>query len=93
MNPSIAQDMAARMGISRVRFKMEDNRCILCGLFVRMCEEQMGGKALGFTGRGTERIVSPPFAIKSDIYLNCRACDTICSGKIIPSVLTIIPVP
>ena len=83
-NVKIAQDIAARMGVSRVRFKMEDNRCILCGLCVRMCEEQMGGKALAFSGRGAERIVSPPFATKSEVCLNCGACDTVCPGRIIP---------
>jgi len=83
-NVKIAQDIAARMGISRVRFRMEDNRCILCGLCVRMCAEQMGGMALAFAGRGTERVVSPPFATKSDICLNCGGCDTVCPAKIIP---------
>jgi len=83
-NVKIAQDIAARMGINSVRFKMEDNRCILCGLCVRMCEEQMGGKALGFAGRGADRVVSPPFATKSETCLTCGACDSVCPGKIIP---------
>lgn len=83
-NVKLAQDMAARMGVSRVRFKMEDNRCILCGRCIRMCEEQMGGKALGFAGRGVERVVSPPFATKSETCLTCGGCDTVCPGRIIP---------
>ncbi len=83
-NVKVAQDIAARMGITRVRFKMEDNRCILCGLCIRMCEEQMGGKALGFAGRGVERCVSPPFATKSETCLACGGCDFVCPGKIIP---------
>ncbi len=83
-NVKIAQDIAARMGINRVRFKMEDNRCILCGLCVRMCAEQMGGKALAFAGRGAERVVSPPFATKSDICLTCGGCDMVCPARLIP---------
>lgn len=83
-NVKLAQDIAARMGINRVRFKMEDNRCILCGLCVRICEEQMGGRAIAFAGRGVERVVSPPFATKSDTCLTCGACDFVCPGKIIP---------
>ena len=47
-NVKMAQDIAARMGLLKVRFPMEDNRCILCGLCIRMCYEQMDGKALGF---------------------------------------------
>jgi len=83
-NVKLAQDIASRMGISQVRFKMEDNRCILCGLCVRMCEEQMGAGTLGFAGRGVGRIISPPFATKSEVCLTCGACDSICPGKIIP---------
>lgn len=83
-NVKLAQDIAARMGINKVRFKMEDNRCILCGRCIRMCEEQMGGKALGFIGRGIDRKVSPPFATKSETCLNCGGCDSVCPGKIIP---------
>jgi len=83
-NVKLAQDIAARFGINKVRFKIEDNRCILCGLCVRMCHEQMGGKALAFAGRGPEKRVSAPFAIRSEICLNCGGCDSICPGKIIP---------
>ena len=83
-NVKLTQDIAARMGIARVRFKMEDNRCILCGRCVRMCEEQMGGKAIGFVGRGIDRKVSPPFAAESDTCLTCGACDSVCPGQIIP---------
>jgi len=83
-NVKIAQDIAARMGINRVRFEMEDNRCILCGRCIRMCEEQMGDGALGFAGRGSERFVSPPFAEKSDICISCGGCDQVCPARIIP---------
>lgn len=83
-NVKMAQDIAARTGINRIRFKMEDNRCILCGRCIRMCAEQMGDGALGFAGRGADRVVSPPFATKSDICLICGGCDQVCPGKIIP---------
>jgi NADH dehydrogenase/NADH:ubiquinone oxidoreductase subunit G len=83
-NVKLAQDIAARFGINEVRFKMEDNRCILCGLCVRICDEHMGGKALGFAGRGPEKRISAPFAIRSELCLNCGGCDSICPGKMIP---------
>jgi hypothetical protein len=51
-NVKLAQDIAARMGIPKARFPMENHPCILCGLYIRMGYEQMGGKALGFAGRG-----------------------------------------
>jgi bidirectional [NiFe] hydrogenase diaphorase subunit len=83
-NVKLAQDIAARMGILKVRFPMEDNRCILCGLCIRMCYEQMGGKALGFSGRGVERKVSMPFETRPETCRLCRGCDYICPGMIIP---------
>jgi len=83
-NVKLAQDIAARMGVATVRFEIEDNRCILCGLCIRMCEEQMGGKALGFVGRGNERKVSPPFAKKSETCLVCGGCDSVCPARLVP---------
>jgi NADH dehydrogenase/NADH:ubiquinone oxidoreductase subunit G len=83
-NVKLAQDIAARLGVGAARFEMEDNRCILCGLCIRMCDEQMGGKALGFVGRGADRKVSPPFAAKSDTCLACGGCDTVCPAVLIP---------
>lgn len=83
-NVKLAQDIAARMSVIYVRFEMEDNRCILCGRCVRMCAEQMGDGALGFAGRGVDRVVSPPFSTKSEICLTCGGCDQVCPGKIIP---------
>ncbi len=83
-NVKMSQDIAARMGILKVRFPMEDQRCILCGLCIRMCYEQMDGKALGFAGRGTDRKVSMPFEVRPDTCRLCRGCDYVCPGMVIP---------
>ncbi len=83
-NVKMAQDIAARVGLLKVRFPMEDNRCILCGLCVRMCYEQMDGKALGFAGRGTERRVAMPFETRPETCRLCRGCDYVCPGVIVP---------
>lgn len=83
-NVKIAQDIAARMGILKVRFPMEDNRCVLCGLCIRMCYEQMDGKALGFSGRGTGRKVSMPFHTRPETCRLCRGCEFICPGMVVP---------
>ncbi len=83
-NVKIAQDIAARMGILKVRFPMEDNRCVLCGLCIRMCYEQMDGKALGFSGRGTGRKVSMPFQTRPETCRLCRGCEYICPGMVVP---------
>ena len=46
------QDLAAAHGVHQQRFRQEHETCILCGLCVRMCAEQMAAKAIGFRGRG-----------------------------------------
>ncbi len=83
-NVKVAQDIAARVGLLEVRFPMEDNRCILCGLCIRMCYEQMGGNALGFAGRGMGRRVSMPFESRPETCRLCRGCDYVCPGTIVP---------
>lgn len=77
-NSKTLQDLASQMGLEQVRFKMENEDCILCGLCVRMCAEQMGSGAIGFVGRGQKREVVTPFRTASEICRNCGACMYIC---------------
>jgi len=72
------QDLAAAHGIRRQRFKQEYEDCILCGLCVRMCEEQMMAKAIGFRGRGENRSIGTPFDVKSDVCRTCGGCMYVC---------------
>jgi NADH dehydrogenase/NADH:ubiquinone oxidoreductase subunit G len=72
------QDLAAAMEVRQVRFKVEHNDCILCGLCVRMCAEQMDAKAIGFVNRGKDRKITTPFDIKSDVCRTCGGCMYIC---------------
>jgi NADH dehydrogenase/NADH:ubiquinone oxidoreductase subunit G len=74
----VLQDLASKMGVEKIRFNMENDDCILCGLCVRMCAEQMGSGAVGFVGRGQKREVATPFHAASDICRNCGACMYIC---------------
>lgn len=83
-NVKIAQDIASRMGLLKVRFSFEDHRCILCGLCIRMCDEQMDGKAIGFAGRGTGRKVTMPFNTRPETCRLCRGCDYVCPGVVVP---------
>lgn len=76
--PAIRQ-LAAKMGVKTSRFKKkEDERCILCGLCVRVCEEMVGVSAITFSNRGTEREVNTPFGIDSEVCIGCGACTYIC---------------
>jgi bidirectional [NiFe] hydrogenase diaphorase subunit len=72
------QDLASAHGIRRQRFRQEYEDCILCGLCVRMCDEQMMAKAIGFRGRGENRSIGTPFDVKSDVCRTCGGCMYIC---------------
>jgi len=74
----VIQDLASKFEIRQQRFKQEFEDCILCGLCVRMCEEQMMAKAIGFRGRGESRSIGTPFDIKSDVCRLCGGCIYIC---------------
>ncbi len=81
------QDLASKHHVTQVRFAPRNENCILCGLCVRMCTEQMQGKAIGFSHRGVERVVTTPFNKESEkcrlcggcMYV-CPACQARCSG-------------
>jgi len=60
------QDLASAHGIRQQRFKQEHEDCILCGLCVRICNEQMMSGAIGFRGRGQTRSIGTPFDVKSE---------------------------
>jgi NADH dehydrogenase/NADH:ubiquinone oxidoreductase subunit G len=74
----IIQDLASEYGVCQQRFKQEHENCILCGLCVRMCKEQMVARAIGFRGRGENRSIGTPFDKKSDDCRLCGACIYIC---------------
>jgi len=74
----IIQDLASAHGIRQQRFRQEYEDCILCGLCVRMCEEQMMAKAIGFRGRGENRSIGTPFDIKSEVCRLCGGCIYVC---------------
>lgn len=72
------QDLAAKMGLKQVRFKPKWEKCIYCGLCVRICEEQMMAKAIGFTNRGNKLKINTPFDKTSDECRRCGGCIYIC---------------
>lgn len=77
-NSKTLQDMAANMGVNKVRFKIKDRGCILCGLCVRYCEEQMQSGGIGFIGRGTSRRVGTAFDVTPKECRSCGGCEWIC---------------
>lgn len=72
------QDLASQYHVRQQRFRQEHEDCILCGLCVRMCKEQMMSGAIGFRGRGTKRSIGTPFDIRSDVCRLCGGCIHVC---------------
>lgn len=72
------QDLAAAHNIKTQRFRQEHEDCIMCGLCVRICKEQMMSGAIGFRGRGEKRSIGTPFDVKSEICRTCGACMYVC---------------
>ena len=90
-----------RVEAPRPRLKLKDEKCILCGLCARICEERMGVSAINFVGRGVDRKVETPFQLTLDINLDvcmaCGACAFVCpTGAIELEDITrkkLIPIP
>ncbi|MDH7498882.1 MAG: 4Fe-4S dicluster domain-containing protein [candidate division NC10 bacterium] len=74
--------LAERYGVKETRFKGkrkgEENRCILCGLCTRICQDVLGVAAIGFKGRGDKREVATPFDRLSGICTTCGSCALVC---------------
>jgi formate dehydrogenase major subunit len=55
-------------------------KCILCGLCVRTCEQAAGAAALGLWGRGFETVVQPALglALERTACISCGQCVAVC---------------
>lgn len=58
----------------------DTNKCILCGLCVRACEEVMGVGALGFVKRGFDTVVLPAMgkSLNEAGCISCGQCVSVC---------------
>jgi len=79
------QDYATRYGITRSRFAVEPDFCILCGLCVRYCTEVKGKNAIGFIGRGTRRQITFFPDIATVECPQCGECFSLCPTGVLPS--------
>ena len=75
------REMAQRMGVRGTPYPTvteSQRNCILCGLCTRVCEEVIGCSAIGFAGRGVDRVVTTPFRLASEECIACGACAAVC---------------
>ncbi len=68
------------MDLSNPFFYRNPNKCILCGLCVRVCDEVMGRTALGFVDRGFDATVKPSMGapIVESECISCGQCVHLC---------------
>jgi NADH dehydrogenase/NADH:ubiquinone oxidoreductase subunit G len=76
------QDLARAYGIERSRFTdgagPSEERCVLCGLCVRVCDEVVGRHAISHAKRGIQRKITTAFDTQADECIGCGACVRIC---------------
>jgi NADH dehydrogenase/NADH:ubiquinone oxidoreductase subunit G len=75
------KELAARMGVRGTPYpKVTESQrnCVLCGLCIAVCEEAIGASAIGYAGRGVERVVAAPFQAPSETCIACGACAAVC---------------
>jgi len=72
------QDLASEIGLNKVRFQPKWEKCIQCGLCIRICNEQMMASAIGFQSRGNNLKISTPYDENSEVCRKCGGCIYIC---------------
>ncbi len=76
----VIQDWAKRLGIDGSRFKPEEGnqKCILCALCNRVCQEMVGVSAISLANRGVDRRMTTPFNDFSEACIGCGSCAYVC---------------
>lgn len=76
-NSKVLNDLAKEYNVKKVRFPLENDDCILCGLCVRICEK-INAYTIGFAERGTKRRVASPFDVDPERCIKCGGCMYVC---------------
>ena len=76
----VIQDLAHKLGVEKSSFKSEEDnqKCILCALCNRVCQEVVGVSAISLANRGVERRMTTPFNDFSEACIGCGSCAYVC---------------
>lgn len=89
----ILQELGAQYGIEKSRFEpppktvpegeegllpAKEDRCILCGLCTRICQERVKAYAIAMVARGYDSYPGAPYEQPSPDCIACGACASIC---------------
>lgn len=63
-----------------VSIERDQNKCVLCNLCVRICDEEVGKGVLGLVGRGFSTVIKPEFmdSAVADFCKDCQKCVESC---------------
>ncbi len=63
-----------------VYIERDQNKCVLCNLCVRVCDEEVGKSLIGLVGRGFTTVIKPEFADSSvtEFCKDCQKCVNAC---------------
>jgi bidirectional [NiFe] hydrogenase diaphorase subunit len=79
----LLQRLGQEYGVEAGRFPVSttgswQDKCILCGLCVRVCSQGVRRHAIGYADRGGKREVTAPFAGQAEACIGCGACVFVC---------------
>ena len=82
------RQLAKKYGVENSRFTKIDiaaksDKCVLCGLCVRVCDEILGIGAINYAGRGTNTSINTPWYEASSSCIGCGACAHVCPADAI----------
>ena len=63
-----------------VYIERDQNKCVLCNLCVRVCDEEVGKGLIGLVGRGFTTVIKPEFAdsMVTEFCKDCQKCVDAC---------------
>jgi bidirectional [NiFe] hydrogenase diaphorase subunit len=77
----VIQNLAKEYGVTGKRLTLQtgNNKCILCAVCARTCEEVVGVSAISLANRGVDRILTTPFGENfSETCIGCGSCAYSC---------------